>query len=526
MDENNKRSVSFLGTRHVLDIGEDITVLEAARLAGVFFDSPCSGNGTCGKCKAIIQGPVSPADDTEKELLSPAEIDQGVRLACRTLIQGNITVAVPSEGHRTAEPVPEKIDIKSEAGSFGAALDLGTTNMAVSLVNLHSGHEVAITGCLNPQVAYGHDVLTRVHYASRTAGGTEQMQRAAVEAVNKTIGDLCGRNGISKADIREVTVAANTCMLHIFAGVDPYPLGRAPYRSVFNEGRTIGSAGIGLDIAPEGDVYLLPSISPFVGSDISAGLAATEFYRKTGPALFADLGTNGEMAVIADGRIAVCSTAAGPAFEGMNISCGCRAEPGAIDRVSLGHDGRIQIHTVDGKPASGICGTGLIDLTAALLSAGAIEASGRLSGALANGEGKTRRYIAAGDSPDSREIALTQSDIRQVQLAKAAVVTGIGLLLDSLGLRDSDLTEVYIAGAFGYHLNPSSLARIGVLSKTMSERFTFVGNSSLAGAKLALTSKEFRGELEEMRSQVDTVDLASHPEFEQRFVKAMTFPGK
>ncbi len=514
MTDAKSYPVTFNGGPAVT-VREEMTVLEAARLAGVFIDTPCDGNGTCGKCRVKIEGKA--------------------RLACRTTVTHPLTVELPPRPAATAPVSAMKID-KSTPGSYGIALDLGTTNMVASLVDLGTGHEIGSNACLNPQVAFGHDVITRISHATRTPGGVRKLQQVVIDALNGLIDTLCTASGVDAGHIAGVTVAANTTMLHLFAGVDPSPLGVAPYKPVFTESRRVSAAELGIRISPKGEAYLLPSASGFIGSDITAGILASRFHLKTGRAMFIDRGTNGELAAIADGELVACSTAAGPAFEGMNISCGCRAAPGAVDKVTIGKTGNIEIHTIDNAPPIGICGSGLIDLVAVLLQTGLIKPSGRFVSTKEavtlpppvrdrmTGEGKERRFIIAeGDSGNA--LCLTQTDVRHLQLGKAAVWSGLSMMMEALHLKDGDMDEVYLAGAFGHHLSPASLARIGLIPPIWTRRVVFVGNTSLSGARQALLSSEIRREVDELARRIRVLDLNERPDFGQRFVDSTAFPG-
>lgn len=422
------------------------------------------------------------------------------------------------------------LDIRYRPGLkyLGIALDIGTTSIVAELMDLESGKSLGARSCLNPQTAFGGDVLTRISYATNQAGGVQNLQSEVVKGINILVDSLCTEQEVSNEEIYEIIVAANTTMLHLLLGVNPRSLAVAPYRPVFTQQLEVSPRSLGIRIAAGGVITLLPSASAFVGSDIIAGLLATGFHHCRKPALFIDIGTNGEIVAIKDGLLAGTSSAAGPALEGMNISCGCRAECGAIEAVFISEKGNLSLKTVGNADPVGLCGSGLIDLVAELVRTGVIEPGGRfikkerLPGVLVDRlveyQGQ-RAFLVSKEG----QVFLTQKDIRQVQLAKGAIATGIVLLLKELNLDYREIQQVLVAGAFGYHLKPSSLAAIGLLPSELKDKIIFVGNAAKEGAKAVLLNRDTAREVQDICRMIKIKELSFHPAFQDYFVQQLLF---
>ncbi|MDF9407698.1 ASKHA domain-containing protein [Pelotomaculum isophthalicicum JI] len=423
------------------------------------------------------------------------------------------------------------LDLRYRRGKkcLGIALDIGTTSIVAELTDLESGEHLGTCSSLNPQIAFGGDVLTRISYATSQAGGAQILQSEVVKGINKLIESLCGTQKVTCGEIYEIVVAANTTMLHLLLGVNPRSLAIAPYRPVFIDQLEVSPGPLGIKIAPGGVVTLLPSASAFVGSDIVAGLLATDFHHFQKPSLFIDIGTNGEIVALKDGLLAGTSSAAGPALEGMNISHGCRAEGGAIEAVSIFDEGDVHLKTIGNATPIGLCGSGLIDLVGELVRVGVIEPSGRfskneripaaLAGRLVEFQGQ-RAFLVSEDG----QVFLTQKDIRQVQLAKGAIATGIALLLKELNLSCQEVQQVLVAGAFGYHLKPASLSAIGLLPAEMRDKIIFVGNTAKEGAKNVLINRDATREVQDICQRIKIKELSFLPEFQDYFVQQLVFP--
>ncbi len=418
---------------------------------------------------------------------------------------------------------------------YGLAVDIGTTTVVAGLLDLSDGRELAVASALNPQKEYGLDVLSRIQYVQNNPSGLKALNTLIISCLNELIQELCDKAGVKNLQIYEITVAANAVMLHLFLGVSPRWLGRSPYHTVFREGVTAGAKELGLNVAPFAQVYCLPSVSSYVGADIVAGIMAAGLDSSKETALFLDIGTNGEIVLNKNGRLLACSAAAGPALEGMNISCGMRAADGAVEEVSLRYG--VGLRTIGNMPPRGLCGSGLLDLAAELLDAGVILPYGKMAARdeyqAAHPDSHLAEFIDITkkgfwlEPPAARQgergVYLSQADVRQLQLAKGAIVAGIKTLLARSELSEQSIEKVYLAGAFGTYVRPQNLIRLGFFPAIWQDRIFFAGNSSKAGAAMALLSGSMRARAEEISRKVDYFELSKCGDFEKLFINNMVF---
>jgi len=355
-----------------------------------------------------------------------------------------------------------------------------------------------------------------------------------LEGINCLVADLCKKEGIDRSTVYEICVAANPTMMHLMLGVNPAGIGRAPYVPAFTAGMSFSSAELGISISEFGRVYCLPAVSAYVGADIVAGILCAELSSKDENALFIDIGTNGEIVFKSENCLYACSCAAGPALEGMNITSGMRASSGAIDNVSIGRD--VSIRTIDNEPARGLCGSGVIDAVAELIKAGVITASGRfkrfedddsslLKKRFKDDNGR-QTFILNENPEDTPLVGLSQKDIRQVQLAKGAIHSGIIALLDHLEIAFTEIDRVYIAGAFGRCIRMENFARLGVFPEQLLDRVVLVGNSSKAGAAMCLLSRGKRKEAADIAQRIKYLELSCYPGYDKLFTQSLTFKEK
>jgi uncharacterized 2Fe-2S/4Fe-4S cluster protein (DUF4445 family) len=418
--------------------------------------------------------------------------------------------------------LPEKSRI------FGLAVDLGTTKLALYLVDLETGKTVAQRGLMNPQIAYGEDVISRISYASQGGGAAQRLQLRVIETLNQMLRESCNHLAISPGQIVEMVVAGNTVMHHFFAGLPVQQLGQAPYLPSTTEPLHLSARDLGLQIATGAAIYTPPNIAGYVGGDHVAMLVGIDAgFLKSGPPFLAiDIGTNTELTLSVNGRLLTCSCASGPAFEGAHIRHGMRAAPGAIERVLL-ERGNIQIYTIERRLPIGICGSGILDAIAALLDAGVLESRGNLrKGAervRQNGNGGEFILVNAPNSGGGSDIVLTRQDISEIQFAKAAIRAGIEILLEVAGIDASALEQFIIAGAFGSYLDVQSAVRIGLFPKIPLGKFRQVGNAAGIGARQMLVSNSRRRLGESLAKQVEYVELANHPHFQDKFAQSLFF---
>jgi len=420
---------------------------------------------------------------------------------------------------------------------YGVALDIGTTTVVASLLHLCSGQERAIVSGINPQVAAGDDVVSRISHAARGQRERAELRDCLVEALAGMIDQLCRRAGIARERIYEVALAGNTTMEHLLCGSDVRQLGEVPFVPVHGRGLVLWAEELGLSVHPRAAAYVFPVIGGFVGGDTVAGLLSTGLADQDGPSLMIDIGTNGEIALVHAGELWAASTAAGPAFEGARISCGMRATAGAIEKAVLDDD--LQVSVIGNAPPIGICGSALVDLAAGLLDAGILAPQGalRTGDELPPGLGEAlRRRVRAGangqpefvlaDGADApNPITVTQRDIRELQLAVGAIRAGTALLLQQAGLRGGDLQRVLIAGGFGSFIRRNHAQRIGLLPPDVPHnRVQCVGNAALSGVRWALLSTTARERAEALARRARHVDLSQDPQFQMQFAEAMLFP--
>jgi uncharacterized 2Fe-2S/4Fe-4S cluster protein (DUF4445 family) len=560
---------------------------EALREAGVPLSLYCQGRGLCGKCFIeVLDGKLPFFQPGEEELLVRAGLSPAHRLACQFVVESDLRLRIPERSllgrvsvlepafkvqlpfdpvikkYSVFLPRPEiataeaELDIllqaiksfplrvalavvqelpavlnrsgrqvtavvregkelmtlepgDTSAGVYGIAFDLGTTTLAAELVDLASGRTLGREASLNSQAAYGADVISRISLAFEDSGRASILRRAVVSDMNRIIRALATSAGLSPDLIQAVSVAGNTAMNHLLLGLPVDSLVVAPFNSVFSTLPELPASELGLEIHARGTVYIAPNIRSFVGGDTSAGLAASGFSEGRTTALYLDLGTNGEIVLRKGRKLWATSTAAGPAFEGMNISCGMLAQPGAIDKVEADLNG-FRCSTVDAAPAKGVCGTGLIDAASLSLERGLLTPQGQVT-------------TASRTIPLTGSLALTQKDIRELQLAAGAVKAGIRMMLEANSLKAGDLEEVMIAGAFGSYLSVEHSIRLGLLPEVDPRLVRFMGNASLAGAKAFLVSVPSRKKAEETAARIEHFSLASRPAFQEIFVSSLEF---
>lgn len=427
--------------------------------------------------------------------------------------------------------------IQIEAGDttdvlYGVAIDIGTTTVVCTLIDMLTGKELAHSSMINAQKHFGLDVLTRITYElEHPEDGVEKLQKAIVDSINDMIADICRQAGIQKEDIYEIAVGANCTMMHTLLGVDAVSIGKAPYAPVFVRSKDIKASDIGLQVAKGARLYCLPSVSSYIGADIVAGAYVCQLKEEEGNVLFIDIGTNGEIVLSNKGRLLCCSCAAGPALEGMNISSGMRAAEGAIEDVEITEEG-IKLKVIGDEEPIGVCGSGILAVVKELLRVGLIRKEGAFIKMkqltpedyrykMLQENGMKREFIMT-EKPE--KLLITQGDVRQVQLAKGAILSGFIALLNKAGIKMEDLDKVMIAGQFGAHLPADSLVGTGILPEEVKDKLVYVGNSSKTGAYMALMSSKVKGEMERLASYMDYMELGATEGYERLFSDCLIFP--
>lgn len=523
--------------RHVR-VCSGATVFDAALIAGIVLDSPCGGEGRCGKCVVRVKGGVFPPTTIEIKSLGKEKLSRGFRLACQTLINNKCTILLPETSpmedrksgilsrEQKKVSLPGKV-LNLSNKPAGAALDIGTTTLSISILDLKDGKRLAAVSAFNPQRQYGADVMTRISKCIEEKETVKTMQRMVIEALNGCLEQACALGGLETSSIVRLVAVGNTAMLSLALGINPAPLGRAPFTPPFKGPLSIRACEIGLLANEQALLHVPRIISGFLGADITAGMLWTRIHCGEKTSALVDLGTNGEIAFGKNERIVACSTAAGPAFEGSQISCGMRAAPGAIEYFK--RDSNLTPHVLGGGIPKGICGSGLLDACALLLDLNLLTPRGRLVSPSEGGE-LAKKRIKPHDSSRAfvlypgHDLYLTQKDIREVQLAKSAIASGFKVL-SALFLEENEtLEKIWIAGAFGNFLKSESVVRIGMIPPRYRDRMKMAGNAALLGAEMMLASSDAFDEAGEIARKTVAIELSGNPLFEKEFYENLDFP--
>ena len=603
-------TVAFLPDTGSVTVAPGTALLEAAREAGLRLQSPCGGQGRCGKCLVQVPSGVDDPTPVEMRILSPAQLGDGWRLACQTRVVGDTVVTVPESSlaieHRImvegaerevlVEPNVRKVSLRLPAPSvedpradlhrvmealgegalppsrleplqdlpgilraggyqvtavlaggrlaaveagdtteetYGLAVDVGTTTVVAYLCHLPTGAVIAVASDLNSQAQYGDDVISRIQAATGDPEDLRGLNRAVIAVINDLVARACHEAGVRPEAIYEIAVVGNTCMTHLLLGVPPAGLGTVPFVPSFRSAQTVRATDLGIDINPHGSVYVAPNIGSFVGADTVGVMLASELDRGDGLRIAVDIGTNGEIVVASGGELYACSTAAGPAFEGAKISCGMRASHGAIDAFCIDDD--VDCHVIGEVRPRGLCGSGLVDVIAELVRVGAVAETGRMlrreeasalpekvRERLSENEDGMEFVLARADEAYAGEpITLTARDVRETQLAKAAIYGGIELMLHQVGAEPGDVEQLLLAGAFGNYIRRESALAIGLIPSVAAERIASIGNAAGVGARLMLCSLSERRRAQEIARSTRHVELSEREGFYDRFADAM-----
>lgn len=487
----------------IVSCNEGSTLLDCL---GSQISSPCGGKGTCGKCRVMVNG-------------------RSV-LACQTQAVSGMEVTTEDQSQLLVElggsSAQVECDWVGDVADLALAVDIGTTTVAVRLMRLKTGEALGELGMANSQSAYGADVISRISACQE--GKLPELTGTIVGQINSMAAQLCRDCRQDISQVKYMAVAANTVMCHIFAGLSPESIGVAPFTPLSLFGQELDAEALGLNF--RGKVYILPAVAGYVGGDITADLLACGLSDSHKPILMIDVGTNGEMALWKDGKFYCCATAAGPAFEGAQIEYGMMASEGAISRVKV-KDGSLDVAVIGGGSARGLCGSGLLDAVAAMLELGAMEDTGRIMDD-DEAEEAALKYLEDRENGTvlllKDGVAVTQRDIRNIQLAKAAIRAGAQVLLAESGTQETRVDSLLLAGGFGSHLDPASAAAIGMIPPSLLPVTRAVGNAALEGAAMAALSSRCRAQLDSIRSQCQYIELSGLKAFTDEYVDQMMFP--
>lgn len=492
-------------------LGEVVEVERGTRLQDLLFargvEFPCGGKGRCKGCKIKVLSGSLAIDAEERQELTPTELAEGWRLACRARAEGPLIIDLA----QWEAPVLSDDSVLNFTPSpgLGIAIDLGTTTIAAQLLDLQTGHVLAVRTGLNAQAKHGADIMSRVEFGLSTQG-QETLRKAVRDQLGQMCAELLHSAGMKSlgAPLRRVVLVGNTVMHHIFCGLELEPLSHVPFEPETPGLQVFSPADLGWDLVGDSSIQFLPCLGGFVGSDILAGIVATRMHESNSLTALLDLGTNGEIVLGDRDRLLCASTAAGPAFEGARISMGMRAATGAISEVRAAN-GTLECRVIGNCKARGICGSGLVDVVAAALDLGWLGPNGRLKC------GDRLKLVDA--------VYLTARDIRELQLAKGAIAAGLQLLLEQWGARESDLQRVYLAGAFGNYINQESARRVGLLDFP-ADKVQAAGNTALLGAKIALFTGQDQA-YSALLQKIRHFSLSEDARFQQTFVEKMAFPA-
>ena len=530
-------TITFKPDDKQISIHAGATLFEAAGQAGIILNTVCGGKGTCKKC------------------LVKLEPDAQEVLACQHHIQSDLTVTIPNSSRFFEQKILEhgidtKIDLaatiheKYQAKAapdkiFGIAVDIGTTTVVTKLINMIDGQCLATEAALNPQSRYGDDVISRIAYA-QTDEKLAELHKAIIDCVNDLTTKLCKKTSINAKHIYEMCVVGNTTMNHIFLKLPVTQLGQAPYKAFSLDAHDLPAGELALQINPAGNIHTVENIAGFVGSDTTAVALAVDINSAEEMTLVVDIGTNGELVLGTKDKLYAASCAAGPALEGARITCGSRAAQGAIEAVVVNDnpDGiGIDLDVIGNCPARSICGSGLIDAVAVMLDLGIIDTTGRfvepqklkdklpptIFSRIIEQDGQLAFCLYRAANVSERKVFLTQKDIRETQLAKAAIRAGIRLLQKRIGLEDYEIEHILLAGAFGNYIRKESALRIGLLPTVPVEKIRFVGNAAASGARMILLNRQCREMAGELARKIEYIEIAHEPEFQNVYADSMLF---
>lgn len=480
---------------------EGNTLLKELQDNGFDIYSPCGGNGICGKCKVYVKG-----EGDVTSCIYPVTGDMEIVLPEKR----EAKILVEQHAHTAQLPFNPGDSTSLSYLPHGVAIDIGTTTLVFYLVNLITESIIETRAIVNPQTKYGADVISRINFTALTPGGLETLHKEIKNAINEQLDHFIELTGITSNDLVKISIAGNTTMLHLLLGVDPLPIALSPFKPAFVDEQILKGHELSLHCHPEAEIKILPSIAAYVGADIVAGIASIKPSDQYQRFLFMDIGTNGELALITPDNIWCCATAAGPAFEGANISCGMSAVEGAIS--VFGAEG----YSVIGNALPvGLCGSGLIDVVAHLVENKLVQSDGLIDGDFV--------IVPENKLTGAKRIVLTQQDIREVQLAKSAIMAGLKVLLKKASLTFEDLDGLFLAGGFGNYVDVASCIKIGMLPKEMETKTISLGNTSGTGALLSLKSVKFDQIIQDIRRRSRYVELSEDEDFVLDYVMNMDF---
>ena len=518
-------NVLFIPSNIQISVEPDTTVLAAIYKTGLWVDAPCGGHGNCGKCRVLVtKGNSKEYSIEEMRCLSQEEKNKGVRLACKMIIKEDTCVILSDLENQVNQSMEDirVLDKDRKKCEYGLALDIGTTTVEYMVLNILDGAVVCKDRFYNPQRKYGADVIARIGACLDDQSKVQEMSHELISTLEERLKDKLYLLDLSPKCIRKAVVVANTAMCHFFTGHSPDKLARAPFQPDYWGGNIQFTEELGLSLADKATVEILPIVGGHIGADTVGCMAALEFDKMTGFQLLVDIGTNGEIVLKGSDCLLACSTAAGPAFEGACMTYGMCASPGAINKVLYGDNG-ISFHVEGNVRPVGLSGTGIIDAVATMLKAGIMDSTGYLKEEYCVVDPVTEQEGYCLFQDNLGGVYITRQDIRQLQLAKAAISAGIKTLLKVAEVKIEDLSGIFIAGAFGTQLNLENAMQLKLLPTIDITRYHQIGNGALSGAMKRIRNQVTMEELKSLASQVQHIELAEDKGFNQTFLDNIQF---
>jgi uncharacterized 2Fe-2S/4Fe-4S cluster protein (DUF4445 family) len=530
-----KKIVVFEPSGLRIKIDDATNILDAARSLGLHINSECGGRGTCGKCLVFVE-PTPDPSDSDIEHIGDLDLKKGLRLACAHGIDDNTRIVI-KQAATSAKILTEgsiclsqwEIDEDIE-NKKGIAIDLGTTTIVAYLLDLRKGVQIGHAASVNPQVIYGEDVMSRITYATTEINGAQKLRDAILGKIDELILQLSSNAHVEIKDIRRLSFVGNPAMHHLLLGLDTNSLGKAPYEPVIKNALNKSGKELGLRTTIKAHAYLAPNIAGFVGGDTAGFILSQRLDSIERIVLGIDIGTNGEIVLSVRGELFCCSAAAGSAFEGATIKHGMRGQEGAIEHLSISNPEEApQIFVIGNTAPRGFCGSGIVDIVAELRKSGIVEPGGKMleSARVIESQGEKAYAIAKpGEHNSEHLLVFTQNDIRQVQLAKGAILAGVSILMESARISIAEIDAILLAGAFGNYIDPKHALAIGLLPPVGIEKVVPVGNAAGEGAKRMLLSHKERALIESIVKKIKYIELARYKDFARIFANATILEEK
>ena len=528
-----KLKITFLPDNLSVTVEKNTTILEAAISAGIYINSNCSGDGTCGRCKVMVN--TGQVQSQPNGIITAQEKKNNLYLACLATIQSDLEVLIPDSSRIDEDIQTDSLDrndaigAKDTAGkNFGFCFDIGTTTISGQLLNLNSKKILGTKAAYNQQVAFGSDIITRIIYAAK-ANGLEKLHQAVSGTINQIIRDLVNEHQVELNNVHSIVCSGNTTMMHLLLKMDPAHIRRQPYVPKVNLPLVLPAVEAGIKINSQGLLSCAPGVSNYVGGDTTAGILSSGISKQENPCILIDIGTNGEIVLGNRDFLVACAASAGPAFEGSGVTSGMRASSGAIQKISIDkNDFSVKYSTIQDKLPRGICGSGYIDLLSEMLKSGIIDKGGKIKvtnkriRSTANG----REFVVCfkEEIQAQADIVINEADIENLKRSKGAIYSATAILVKHLGLEFSAISKLFIAGGFGTYLDIEKAINIGLLPDLERSKFIFIGNSSLAGSREMLLSSQAMAMADALAAKITYFELSVDSGYMEEYSQALFFP--